>query len=70
MNRALFKSILALKQCQNKEIAQLLGVTQSSFSVKIRLNRFSIDEIKAIQKKLALSNDEVHNIFFEHKDNK
>lgn len=65
MNKAYLLSKLALKQCKNKELAELLGVKPSTLSVKMRLDRFSVKDVKVIKKRLALSKEEIHTIFFE-----
>lgn len=66
MNKAKLKSIMALHGDTNKDIAELLKISEQSVSGKINENgtEFKQGEIKKIANKYNLSPDEVTAIFF------
>ena len=66
MNKAKLKSIMALHGDTNKDIAELLGISEQSVSCKINENgtEFKQGEITKIKDKYNLSPVEVDAIFF------
>ena len=66
MNKAKLKSIMALHGDTNKDIAELLKISEQSVSCKINENgtEFKQGEIKKIAEKYNLSPSEVTAIFF------
>ena len=66
MNKAKLKSIMALHGDTNKELAELLGLSEQSISNKINENgtEFKQGEIIKIKDKYNLSPVEVDAIFF------
>lgn len=67
MNKAKLKSIMALHGDTNKDIAELLGISEQSVSSKINENgtEFKQGEIRIIADKYKLSPREVVAIFFD-----
>ena len=67
MNKAKLKSIMALHGDTNKDIADLLEISEQSVSCKINENgtEFKQGEIKKITDKYNLSPAEVTAIFFD-----
>lgn len=67
MNKARLKSIMALSGDTNKELAELLGISEQSVSNKINENgtEFKQGEISKIKDKYNLSPVEVDAIFFD-----
>ena len=67
MNKAKLKSVMTLHGDTNKNLAELLGITEQSFSCKINENgtEFKQGEIIKIKDKYKLSPVEVDAIFFE-----
>lgn len=66
MNKAKLKSVMALHGDTNKDIAELLNISEQSVSCKINENgtEFKQGEISKIAEKYNLSPDEVVAIFF------
>ena len=67
MNKAKLKSIMALHGDTNKDIAELLGISEQSVSSKINENgtEFKQGEIRIISDKDNLSPEELAAIFFD-----
>ena len=67
MNKAKLKSVMTLHGDTNKDIAELLGISEQSVSCKINENgtEFKQGEIKKISEKYNLSPDAVTAIFFD-----
>ena len=67
MNKAKLKSIMALHGDTNKDIAELLGISEQSVSSKINENgtEFKQGEIRIISDKYNLSPEELAAIFFD-----
>lgn len=67
MNKAKLRSIMALHGDTNKDVAELLGISEQSFSCKINENgtEFKQGEITKIKDKYNLSPEEVDSIFFD-----
>jgi DNA-binding Xre family transcriptional regulator len=67
MNKAKLRSIMALHGNTNKDLAELLGITEQSFSCKLNENgtEFKQGEITKIKDKYNLSPVEVDAIFFD-----
>lgn len=66
MNKAKLKSIMTLHGDTNKDLAEMLGITEQSFSCKINENgtEFKQGEITKIKDRYNLSPVEVDAIFF------
>ena len=66
MNKAILRSIMALHGNTNKDLAELLGITEQSFSCKLNENgtEFKQGEIRKIADEYNLSPEEVVAIFF------
>ena len=66
MNKAKLKSIMTLHGDTNRDIAELLGITEQSVSCKINENgtEFKQGEITKIKDRYGLSPIEVDEIFF------
>lgn len=69
MNKAKLKSIMTLHGDTNKDLAEMLGITEQSFSCKINENgtEFKQGEITKIKDRYNLSPVEVDAIFFGKK---
>lgn len=67
MNKAKLRSIMALHGDTNRDLAELLGISEQSFSCKINENgtEFKQGEITKIKDKYALSPEDVDAIFFD-----
>lgn len=67
VNKAKLKSIMTLHGDKNKDLAELLGVSEQSISCKLNENgsEFKQGEIAKIKDKYNLSPEEVDAIFFE-----
>lgn len=67
MNKAKLRSVMALHGDTNKDVAELLGISEQSFSSKINENgtEFKQGEIIKIKDKYNLSPAEVDSIFFD-----
>ena len=67
MNKAKLKSVMALHGDTNKDIAELLGISEQSVSCKINENgtEFKQGEIAKIAEKYNFTPDEVVAIFFD-----
>lgn len=67
MNKSRLKSIMTLHGDTNKDIAELLGISEQSVSAKINENgtEFKQGEITKIKDKYKLSPVEVDAIFFD-----
>lgn len=67
MNKAKLKSVMALHGDTNKDLAELLGISEQSISCKINENgtEFKQGEIAKIKDKYCLSPAEVDAIFFD-----
>jgi DNA-binding XRE family transcriptional regulator len=67
MNKAKLRSVMALHGDTNKDVAELLGISEQSFSCKINENgtEFKQGEITKIKDKYNLSPAEVDSIFFD-----
>ena len=67
MNKAKLRSVMALHGDTNKDVAELLGISEQSFSCKINENgtEFKQGEIAKIKDKYNLSPAEVDSIFFD-----
>ena len=66
MNKKLLRSIMALHDDTNKDLAECLEISEQSISAKINENgtEFKQGEIAKIQKRYNLSPEQVINIFF------
>ena len=66
MNKAKLRSFMALHGDTNKDVAELLGITEQSFSCKINENgtEFKQGEITKLKDKYKLTPDDVDEIFF------
>lgn len=66
MNKELLRSIMALHGDTNKDLAELLGITEQSVSCKIneKGTEFKQGEIAKIIDKYNLSPEQVDSIFF------
>ena len=66
MNSAMLRSIMALHGDTNRDIANLLDITEASVSAKINENgtEFKQGEIAKIKDKYNLTPEQVDNIFF------
>ena len=67
MNKALLRSIMVLHGETNKDLAEVLGLTEQSVCAKINENKgseFKQGEIAKIKEHYNLSAEEVINIFF------
>ena len=66
VNKAKLKSVMALHGDTNKDLAELLEISEQSVSCKINENgtEFKQGEIKKITEKYNLSPDEMTAIFF------
>ena len=64
MNKKLFLIALVEKDYKRKDIAKLIGRSSSYISNKLRFGGFKANEVRAIQEKLQLSDNEVWNIFY------
>lgn len=66
MNKAKLKSVMTLHGDTNKDIAELLGISEQSVSGKINENgtEFKQGEIAKIKDRYNLSPAEVDSIFF------
>lgn len=69
MNKAKLKSLMVLNEDTNKDLAELLGISEQSVSCKINENgtEFKQGEIAKIKDKYKLSPVEVDAIFFDRK---
>ena len=67
MNKARLRSIMTLHGDTNKDLAEMLGISEQSFSCKINENgtEFKQGEITKIKDRYNLSPDELVAIFFE-----
>lgn len=67
MNKSRLKCIMTLHGDTNKDIAELLGISEQSVSAKINENgtEFKQGEITKIKDKYSLSPVEVDAIFFD-----
>lgn len=67
MNKAKLKSVMTLHGDTNKDLAEILGISEQSVSCKINENgtEFKQGEIKKISDRYNLSPDEVTAIFFD-----
>ena len=67
MNKAKLKSVMILHNDTNKDLAELLGISEQSVSCKINENgtEFKQGEIAKINDKYNLSPAEVDAIFFD-----
>jgi predicted transcriptional regulator len=67
MNKAKLKSVMTLHGDTNKDIAELLGISEQSVSCKINENgtEFKQGEIAKIAEKYNLTPDDVVAIFFD-----
>lgn len=67
MNKAKLKSVMTLHGDTNKDLAELLGISEQSISCKINENgtEFKQGEIAKIKDKYLLSPAEVDAIFFD-----
>ena len=67
MNKSRLKSIMALHGDTNKDLAELLGISEQSVSCKINENgtEFKQGEITKIKDKYNLTPVEVDAIFFD-----
>lgn len=67
MNKARLRSVMTLHGDTNKDLAELLGVSEQSISCKINENgtEFKQGEIAKIKDKYSLSPVEVDAIFFD-----
>jgi predicted transcriptional regulator len=66
MNKELLRSIMVLHGDTNKDLAELLGISEQSVSAKINENgtEFKQSEIAKIVAKYNLSPEQVQSIFF------
>lgn len=66
MNKALLRSLMALHQDTNKDLADYLGISEQSLSNKINENgtEFKQGEMKLIKLRYNLTADQVDLIFF------
>ena len=66
LNKDLLRSIMVLHGDTNRDIAELLDITEASFSAKINENgtEFKQGEISKIKEKYDLTPDQVDSIFF------
>ena len=69
MNRAMLRSVMCLHGDTNKDLAELLDISEQSISAKINENgtEFKQGEIAKIKDRYGLSPEEVDVIFFEKK---
>ena len=69
MNKARLKSIMALHGDTNRDVAEMLGISEQSYSCKINENgtEFKQGEITKIKDRYKLSPIEVDAIFFDLK---
>ena len=67
MNRAMLRSVMCLHGDTNKDLAELLDISEQSISAKINENgtEFKQGEIAKIKDRYGLSPEEVDVIFFE-----
>lgn len=67
MNKAKLKSVMTLHGDTNKDIAEMLGISEQSVSCKINENgtEFKQGEIAKIKDRYNLSPNEVDAIFFD-----
>ena len=66
MNKNLLKSIIYKKGLTIKKVAEMLGITRISLSIKISgKTPFSIKDIKNLRKILGLTDKEIINIFID-----
>lgn len=68
MNSKMLRSVMALHGDTNRDLAELLGITEASVSSKINENgtEFKQGEITKIKNKYGLSPDQVDAIFFKN----
>lgn len=66
MNKKLFRSIMVLHDDTNETLAEYLGITPQSVSLKINENgtEFKQGEIAKIQRRYNLSAEQLKAIFF------
>lgn len=66
MNKVLLRSIMALNGETNRDLANLLGISEQSVSNKINENKseFKQGEIAAIRQHYGLTAEQVADIFF------
>lgn len=66
MNKNLLKSIIYKKGLTIKKVAEMLGITRISLSMKMSgKTQFSIEDIKKLRKILGLTNKEIIEIFID-----
>ena len=66
MNKNLLKSIIYKKGLTIKKVAEMLGITRISLSIKISgKTPFSIKDIKNLRKILGLTDKEIIKIFID-----
>ena len=66
MNKNLLKSIIYKKGLTIKKVAEMLGITRISLSIKISgKTPFSIKDIKNLRKILGLTDKEIIEIFID-----
>ena len=66
MNKNLLKSIIYKKGLTIKKVAEMLGITRISLSIKISgKTSFSIKDIKNLRKILGLTDKEIIKIFID-----
>lgn len=66
MNKNLLKSIIYKKGLNIKKVAEMLGITRISLSIKISgKTPFSIKDIKNLRKILGLTDKEIIKIFID-----
>lgn len=66
MNKMALRSVMALHGDTNRDLAELLEISEASVSAKINENNteFKQGEIAKIQRRYNLTPDQVSNIFF------
>ena len=58
------KAKMAYNNRLNKEVAESLGISRNTFSLKLQTGDFKISEIHRLMKAIPLSMQEVKQIFF------
>ena len=59
------KAKMAYNNRLNKEVAESLGISRNTFSLKLQTGDFKISEIHKMMKNIPLSLKEVEEIFFQ-----
>lgn len=66
MDAGKLRGIIAKKGILYKDLAEVIGKTETGFSLKVKEGRFTIDEVVKIASHLEMTVEEVQHVFFEN----